>query len=636
MLEERTWPEELIKRLELVAQIFTNALIRKQTEMALRVSEERLKDVTFSMAEWVWEVDEKGVYTYSSSKGKEIFGNVIGKTPFDFMPPDEAKRVAAIFSEIAANKAPIKDLENWNITENGKRICLLTSGVPLLDEEGNLKGYRGVDKDITGRKQIEETLRKSEARYQRLYESMMDAFVVVDLLSGRIQEFNPAYQQMLGYSEAELRELSYEEITPKRWHAAEDAIVRDQVLVCGYSDVYEKEYRRKDGTIFPVELRTFLIRDDSGKPVAMSAIVRDITERKQIELQLSESQALLSSLIDSTTDMIWSVDAEHFGLLTFNRGLYERFLNAYGIQIKGGERPEDLFTAEDYVQQWHMLYRRALEEGSFTTEYKAYAEGRTIRLNFNILKHEDVVFGISVFSEDITERKKMEMQLSESQTLLSSLINSTSDLIWSVDPERFSLIVFNRGLSEYFLHGTGLHIKAGMTPNDLLPKEFAEQWQMLYRRALEEGSFTTEYQASTQAKTLRLNLNTLKNGDVVFGISVFAQDFTSRKKLEEQLRQSLEKVQQLKDQLQKENIYLREEVKSVYLHTEIVGDSRPINDVIVHAEKVAPTDSTVLLLGETGTGKELIAHAIHDLSIRKDRIASDGQLRVLATDIDRE
>jgi len=134
---------------------------RRQVEKQLRENEERLRDIMFSMADWVWEVDENGVYTYSSSKGLELFEHVIGKTPFDFMPPDEAHRVAAIFSKIAANKAPIKDLENWNIQKNGERICLLTNGVPILDEKGNLKGYRGVDKDITERKRAEKNLMDS-------------------------------------------------------------------------------------------------------------------------------------------------------------------------------------------------------------------------------------------------------------------------------------------------------------------------------------------------------------------------------------------------------------------------------------------------------------------------------------------
>lgn len=140
---------------------------RRCAEDALRESEERLKDVTFSMADWVWEVDKKGVYTYSSHKGSNILGRsseeIVGKTPFDFMPPDEAKRVAIIFSAIAAKKAPIIDLENRNIKKNGEIIWILTNGVPILDKEGKLKGYRGVNKDITERKKMQEELLEAAA-----------------------------------------------------------------------------------------------------------------------------------------------------------------------------------------------------------------------------------------------------------------------------------------------------------------------------------------------------------------------------------------------------------------------------------------------------------------------------------------
>lgn len=135
---------------------------RKLAEESLKQSEERLRDIIFTTADWVWEVDEKGVYTYSSLKGIELFDiseqDILGKTPFDFMPEDEAKRVGKIFSKIAAKKAPIKDLENWNIGKGGELICLLTNGVPIFDTEGQFKGYRGIDKDITERKKAEQEL----------------------------------------------------------------------------------------------------------------------------------------------------------------------------------------------------------------------------------------------------------------------------------------------------------------------------------------------------------------------------------------------------------------------------------------------------------------------------------------------
>lgn len=135
---------------------------RKLAENSLKQSEERLRDIMFSTMDWIWEVDEKGRYTYSSQRGVDFFDvapdEIIGKTPFDFMDPDEAERVTAILAELASKKMPIKDFENWSIGRDGKKICLLTNGVPILDNDGQLLGYRGVDKDITDWKQAEQEL----------------------------------------------------------------------------------------------------------------------------------------------------------------------------------------------------------------------------------------------------------------------------------------------------------------------------------------------------------------------------------------------------------------------------------------------------------------------------------------------
>ncbi len=142
-----------------------------------------------------------------------------------------------------------------------------------------------------GRRRSNEALRASELKYRRLHESMTDAFVST-AMDGRLLEFNRAYLELLGYSEGELRELTYADLTPERWRAFESEIVRTQVLTRGSSDVYEKEYRRKDGAIFPVELRTFLVRDREGQPETMWAIVRDITDRKRSEEALVRTQKL--------------------------------------------------------------------------------------------------------------------------------------------------------------------------------------------------------------------------------------------------------------------------------------------------------------------------------------------------------
>ena len=151
-----------------ILSVTRNISENKKAEIALRKSEERFRDILFNTADWVWEVDVNGKYTYSSQKGIDFFETsqeeIIGKTPFDFMPEDEAKRVTSIFKEIVAHKEPIKDLENWNIGKGQKNVCLLTNGLPILNDEGQLIGYRGIDKDITERKLAEQELINAKER----------------------------------------------------------------------------------------------------------------------------------------------------------------------------------------------------------------------------------------------------------------------------------------------------------------------------------------------------------------------------------------------------------------------------------------------------------------------------------------
>ena len=128
----------------------------------------------------------------------------------------------------------------------------------------------------------EAALRESEVRYRRLHETMWDAFVQMDL-SGTILDFNAAYQQMLGYAPEALRGMKKSELMPSKWHTMEARIMTEQVIAKGRSDIYEKEYRRADGSVFPVEMRTFLISDEYQQPLGMWAIVRDITQRKKDE-----------------------------------------------------------------------------------------------------------------------------------------------------------------------------------------------------------------------------------------------------------------------------------------------------------------------------------------------------------------
>jgi transcriptional regulator with GAF, ATPase, and Fis domain len=99
----------------------------------------------------------------------------------------------------------------------------------------------------------------------------------------------------------------------------------------------------------------------------------------------------------------------------------------------------------------------------------------------------------------------------------------------------------------------------------------------------------------------------------------FVRDITERKRGEEARKKTLKEVKNLKNQLQAENIYLQKEIKLIHNFEEIITRSDAMNSVLRSVEQVATTDATVLVLGETGTGKELLARAIHNISVRRNR-----------------
>jgi len=138
--------------------------IFEKTVQAKEAVEEKYTNLLDSLAGWFWEVDDKGIYTYCSKNISNILGfkpdEIIGKSFFDFMLPEDAKKFKHIFKETAQKEIPIKDIENWNLSKNGNKVCMITNGVPFFNNNGNILGYRGVDIDITNRKMAEEKIKK--------------------------------------------------------------------------------------------------------------------------------------------------------------------------------------------------------------------------------------------------------------------------------------------------------------------------------------------------------------------------------------------------------------------------------------------------------------------------------------------
>lgn len=136
-----------------VLATFFDLTKQKYAEEALTKKTNQLIGFLDSTTDFLWEIDREGKYTYISKRSETILGyepeELIGKSPFDLMDENERKRVSKLFKNILENEKLIINLENWNITKNGERACLLTNGRPIYDENHNCIGYRGADKDIT-------------------------------------------------------------------------------------------------------------------------------------------------------------------------------------------------------------------------------------------------------------------------------------------------------------------------------------------------------------------------------------------------------------------------------------------------------------------------------------------------------
>ncbi len=174
---------------------------------ALRLSEEKYRGLVESLSDWIWQTDPQGRYTYASPRVHDLLGytpdEVIGRTPFEFMPPAEADRVRAEYARLAQTKQPFAGLINVNLRKDGSLVVLETSGVPRLDARGGLLGYHGVDRDITERQRLEDERLQLERRMQQVQK--LESLGV--LAGGIAHDFNNLLTTILGNADLALEEL---------------------------------------------------------------------------------------------------------------------------------------------------------------------------------------------------------------------------------------------------------------------------------------------------------------------------------------------------------------------------------------------------------------------------------------------
>ncbi len=294
MVEERT-AEVMAANAQLTKEVEE----RKRAQEAQRLSEQKFRTLVETTSDFVWEMDKNAVFTYASPKILEILGyspdEVIGRRCFHLMPPAETKRLQDIFASSDASPRPFNLLETVAIHKNGHRIFSETSGVPIFDLDGVFCGYRGISRDISARKEVEELLRKSEEKYRHLVENVSDV-IYASNEDGVITYISPTVESLSGYQPAEIIGRHFTEFI----HPADLSMV---------TTTYERTVSGQNG---PAEYRVMTVSGESrwirslskrlmegDRFVGLRGILTDITYRKEaeeerdrLEVQLRQAQKL--------------------------------------------------------------------------------------------------------------------------------------------------------------------------------------------------------------------------------------------------------------------------------------------------------------------------------------------------------
>ena len=403
----------------------------RKAKEALLDSETRFRDIALSMSDFVWEVDTKGRYTYSSGKVTDALGysseEIIGKTFFEFIAARERKPVQDFFKAVAVNKKPIIDLETVNVTKDGKEVIFLINGVPILDKKGDLVGYRGIDKDITIQKNADNKLRElTEAVEQS------KTTVVITDIDGNIQYVNPAFTKLTGYTYNEAfgqnpRILNAGIHPPEYYKNLWDTILS------GESWSNEICNKKKNGEIF-WESATIspIIDDKDGTITSFIAIKENITERKKAEQELRK---LYKAIEESNVSFI----------VTNNAGNIE-YANPYYFQSTGFTRDEVIgnspsivksgyHTDEFFIDLWDTILEGNVWHGEICNKKKS-GELFWERVTISPIKDsEGEILNFVSIQGDITELRRLQEELKKAKETAEYASRSKSEFLANMSHE---------------------------------------------------------------------------------------------------------------------------------------------------------------------------------------------------------
>ena len=602
---------------------------RKRVEAALRESEDRYRDLVEHSEDLVCTHDLEGRLLSVNPTPARILGYEVGElmeTPMrDLVAPECREGLDRYLERIRSTGADQGTL--CVVARNGERRIweysntLRTDGVasPIV---------RGMARDITERKRAEDALRRREEDYRRfvaqssegIFREEMDVPVSIDLPEDELvhhilydtymAECNDAMARMYGFTRGEqlVRKRLAEMLVPDDPRNIE---LTREFIRSGFR-VVERESHEIDLHGQPKVFRNSMIGIvENGKLACTWGIQRDVTEqtrlaeaRGQAENALQLSEAHFRLLVEQASDGIFIAD---------ERGKYID-VNSAGAEMLGYTREEirqlslkDIVVSDDAPR--------------LPSEVARFAGGATVLSEWKFRRKDGSFFPGEVCGKrlpdgrlqgilrDVSERRRAEDAMRQSEERFRVALKDSPITVFSQDCELRYTWIYNPQL--YWQHGC-----IGKTDAEIIGPKKAANLMDLKRRVLKKGmALRDEVLIADDGKSypLDITIEPLFDQDGrVIGITGAAMDVA-------RLREIADRLQDAKDKLAQEKSYLESEIQTELGFEEIIGQSSSLREVLKNVRVVAPTDSTVLLLGETGTGKELVARSVHSLSTRRDK-----------------
>ncbi|MBN2396756.1 MAG: PAS domain S-box protein, partial [Deltaproteobacteria bacterium] len=430
------------------------ALKRRRDEDQLRESEEKYRTILESIEDGYWEVDLEGRFTFFNDAMCRISGQtrekLIGVEAYRDATPETAERMFKAFEGVYRTGHPAELADYEILKGDGTKGFYEMSAHLMRDEEGNPVGFRGITRDVTKRKEMEQALAESEKRYRMIVQNMSEIVWTINT-DLRFTYVSPSAVWVAGYTPEETLKTPLQKfLTPESFDLASRKLADELALEASGEPfdpnravTLELEAVHKDGHTFWLEISGTFNRDDAGTVTEILVVGKNITERKEVELALAESERRYRMIVENMRDIIWTMDLN----------LNYTYRSPSNIQITGytpeeitGTPPRDQITPESYALIEKVLAEELEREfggepvdphRSRTLEVEVYhKDGGTVWIEVTgtfIRDESGTPVEILLAARDITERKRMADELRNSERRYRMIVENMTDMIATVD-----------------------------------------------------------------------------------------------------------------------------------------------------------------------------------------------------------